>query len=109
MASSLTDWLGNDIGGNGPAEGPTQSGAAGVGYTGINWGEFLKTLGLGTPQQNNAFTPLGGVTPTPNSNIPMYHIQPTATPDPQKSNDAQDVQDIQQIAQLAGGMFGGIG
>lgn len=109
MASSLTDWLGNDIGGNGPAEGPAQSGVAGVGYTGINWGDFLKTIGLGQPQQNNGFAPLGGVQSTPNSAIPMYNLpQPRSMADPQKGSDAQDMQDIQQIAQIAGGLFGGI-
>jgi hypothetical protein len=105
MASSLTDWLGNDIGGT--AEGPTQSGTAGVGYTGINWGDFLKHIGLSTPQQNNSFTPMGGAASTPNSGIPMYNLQAKPMGDVQKSNDTQDMQDIQQIAQLAGGMFGG--
>jgi hypothetical protein len=101
--AALTDWLGNDIGGT------TE---AGVGYTGMNWGDLLKTMGLGTPAQSNGFTPLGGspTTSNVNKNIPMNTSLMTPKPMPgmqQEGNDQKDMNDISQIIQLATSLFGG--
>lgn len=49
--NQLGSMLGQDVGGY--AQGPNQTGDAGVGRTGINYGQVLKTLGLtGMSQQD---------------------------------------------------------
>lgn len=80
---ALTDFLGQDVAGY--AQGPMQDGSAGVPYSGINYGDVLKTLGLG-----------GG------SKVPGYQNK-------RDQQDASDINDIMSILSIFTGGLGGVG
>lgn len=84
MFQSLPNFLGQDVAGT--AQGPQLNGDAGVPYSGINYGDVLKTLGLGAGASNS-----------------QNNLQAKAD-----KKDSSDINDIMQVISLFTGGLGGL-
>ena len=113
--AGISDWLGQDIGGNKYAAGPNQTGGAGVdtgvGKTGITWADLLR--GLGGSSGSSQSTPIGAVMQSqypgaikPPQTVPIMNINSQI---PMQEEKQQGQTDWQSVAKIFEAMFGGAG